>query len=225
MKPRRPLHVLLVDDSALARELVGAVLTRAGMHVTIAADGEAALDKVARKRPDVVVLDLLLPRLDGLGFLRRTQAGRALPVVVCSNMGEGSEAPFANMLDALAATILGEPDAENRIELALGILRDLDAKALLSRALTIAATTDLEQGHLARAAARATEALHAAEVVGRRSEIVMALVILSRVALRRGDRTAAERYAQAAADDLRDPHAVAAHARRAALAITDPDRP
>jgi two-component system chemotaxis response regulator CheB len=92
MKPRRPLHVLLVDDSALARELVAAVLERAGMHVTIAPDGEVALDKVARRRPDVVVLDLLLPRLDGLGFLRRTRAAKPLPVVVCSNMGEGSEA-------------------------------------------------------------------------------------------------------------------------------------
>jgi len=143
---------------------------------------------------------------------------------VASKMGEGSEAPFATMLDALAATALGEPNAEDRTELALGILRDIDAKALLSRALTLAARTDLEQGHLARATTRAEEALHAAEVVGRRSEIVMALVILSRVALRRGDQAAAERYAQAAAADLRDPHAVAAHARRAALAISDPGR-
>ena len=46
MKPRRPLHVLLVDDSALARELVGAVLAHAGMQVTSAADGGN------RARPD-----------------------------------------------------------------------------------------------------------------------------------------------------------------------------
>jgi two-component system chemotaxis response regulator CheB len=92
MKPRRPLSVLVVDDSALARELVGTVLTRAGMRVTLALDGEAALDAIRRKRPDVVVLDLLLPRLDGLGFLRRSRGAAPVPVVVCSNMGAGSEA-------------------------------------------------------------------------------------------------------------------------------------
>jgi DNA-binding SARP family transcriptional activator/tetratricopeptide (TPR) repeat protein len=140
---------------------------------------------------------------------------------VAAKMGEGSEAPFAAMLDALAATVLGEPNADDRVTHALDALRALDAKALLSRALTLAAATDLEYGHLQRAAARAEDALSAATVVGRRSEIVMALVILARVALRRGE-AAAERYAHAAAIELRDPHAVAAHARQAAAAITDP---
>jgi DNA-binding SARP family transcriptional activator/tetratricopeptide (TPR) repeat protein len=145
-------------------------------------------------------------------------------MAVAAKMGEGSEAPFAAMLDALAARVLGEPNAEDRIDLSLGVLRGIDAKALLSRALTLAATIDLEHGHLERAAERAEEALRAADVVGRRSEIVMALVILSRVARTRGDQPAAERYAQAAAADLRDPHAVAAHARRAAMTIHDLDR-
>ena len=139
---------------------------------------------------------------------------------VAAKMGEGSEAPFAAMLDALAATVLGEPDAESRIEHALASLRAIDAKALLSRALTLAAATDFEDGHLGRAATRAEEVLRAAEIVGRRSEIVMALVVLARVALRRGDAAAAERYAQAASADLRGPNTVAAHARRAASALS-----
>jgi hypothetical protein len=143
---------------------------------------------------------------------------------VATKMGEGSEAPFAAMLDALAATALGEPNAENHVELALAVLRQIDAKALLARALAFAATTDLDRGHLARAASRAEEALHAAEVVGRRSEIVTARAILAHVALCRGDHAAADRYAQAAATDLRDPHAVAAHARRTALTLTDSHR-
>jgi len=126
------------------------------------------------------------------------------------------------MLDALAATVLGEPSAEDRVAQALDAIRALDAKALLSRALTLAAATDLGYGQLQQAAIRAEEALRAAEGVGRRSEIVMALVILARVARRRGDPAAAERYAQAAAADLREPHAVAAHARRAAAVLTDP---
>ena len=141
---------------------------------------------------------------------------------VAAKMGEGSEGPFAAMLDALAATVLGEPGAERRVTQALDALRALDAKALLSRALSLAAATDLGYGHLQQAAIRAEEALRAAEGVGRRSEIVMALVILARAALRRGDPAAAERYARAAAAELREPHAVAAHARRAAAVLTDP---
>jgi len=140
---------------------------------------------------------------------------------VAAQMGEGSERPFSEVLDALAATVLGEPGAEDRVVQALDALRALDAKALLSRALTLAAATDLEYGHLQRATARAEDALLAARVVGRRSEIVMALVVLARVALRRGEAAAAARYAEATAIELRDPHAVAAHARQAAAAITD----
>jgi hypothetical protein len=139
---------------------------------------------------------------------------------VAEKMGEGSEAPFAAMLDALAETVLGESGADDRVEQALVTLRALDAKALLSRALTLAAATDLEYGHLQRAAIRAEEALSAANVVGRRTEIVMALVLLARVALRRGDAATAERYAQATALELRDPLAVAAHARQAAATVT-----
>jgi hypothetical protein len=139
--------------------------------------------------------------------------------LVAAQMGEGSEAPFAAMLEALAAMVTGDRAASEHVEQALDVLRRIDAKAMLARALTLAAVTDLECGRLDLAAARADEALAAARVVGRRSEIVTALAILARVAARRGDSAAANRYAQAATDDLRDPDAVAAHARRAALAI------
>lgn len=126
MSPRRPLHVLLVDDSALARELIGAVLTRAGMRVTTVADGEAALDEIRRRRLDVVVLDLLLPRLDGLGFLRRVHASPAPPVVVCSNMGEGSEAAKRALAEGAVAIV-----AKPRVS-AAGAVDRRSADALVS---------------------------------------------------------------------------------------------
>jgi DNA-binding SARP family transcriptional activator/tetratricopeptide (TPR) repeat protein len=139
---------------------------------------------------------------------------------VAARMGEGSEAPFAAMLDALAAAVLDEPGADDRVSQALETLRAIDAKALLSRALTLAATTDLEHGELQRAAIRSEDALAAAVAVGRRSEVVMALALLARIALHRGDTATAERYAQAMACELRDPHSVAAHARQAAATLT-----
>ena len=138
---------------------------------------------------------------------------------VAAKMGEGSEAPFADMLHALSDRMLGEPAADDRVEHAMAVLRRIDAKALLSRALLIAAAIDLEAGNVDRAAARAEEALRAADVVGRRSEIATGLAIKARVALARRDPEAARSCLYAAEPDLRDPHAIAAHARRVLEAV------
>jgi predicted ATPase/DNA-binding SARP family transcriptional activator len=139
---------------------------------------------------------------------------------VAAKMGEGSEAPFAATLQALADKIAGEPGADDRVEAAIQVLRDVDAKALLSRALAIAAAADFDRGDSERAARRADEALRAAEVVGRRSEIATVLAIKARLALAQGDAAAASSFLKEVADDLRDPHAIAAHARRAIQTLT-----
>ena len=139
---------------------------------------------------------------------------------VAARMGEGSEAPAAATLQALAAKIAGEPDADERVDRTIQVLRDVDARALLSRALAIAAAIDLDRGDAERAACRADEALRAAEVVGRRSEIATALAIKARLALAHGDSAAASRFLNALADDLGDPYAIAAHARRAIQTLT-----
>jgi hypothetical protein len=138
---------------------------------------------------------------------------------VALKMGEGSEAPFAAVLEALAADSLGDPDADKAVSDALALLRAVDAKALLSHALSLAAATDLERGDVDRARIRAEEALAAAEVVGRRSEIVTALIVLARAARQSGDAGAAERYSSETSANLQDPSSVASHVRRAALVL------
>jgi hypothetical protein len=92
---------------------------------------------------------------------------------------------------------------------------------LLSQALLFAAATDIDAGQLARASARAGEALSAARVVGRRSEIVWALTLLARIARQQGDGAAASQYSRLAADDLRARDAVRASVRRAASAPSE----
>jgi two-component system, chemotaxis family, protein-glutamate methylesterase/glutaminase len=82
--PTRRLEVLVVDDSAVARQVLSAVLTAAGMDVLVAADPLFAMQKLERASPDVVVLDLEMPRMDGLTFLKRLQRERPIPVVICS---------------------------------------------------------------------------------------------------------------------------------------------
>ena len=79
-----PLHVLLVEDHAPLREQVAAALRAAGCRVSEAADGRLALQQAVDELPDVLVLDLGLPGLDGLQVCRRlrAQAARHVPVLM-----------------------------------------------------------------------------------------------------------------------------------------------
>jgi len=85
--------VLVVDDEPTIAEVVARYLERAGYRVLIAADGEEALDAIAVERPDLVVLDLMLPRLSGLEVMRRLRArdGGGPPVVLLTAKDEESD--------------------------------------------------------------------------------------------------------------------------------------
>jgi len=91
---RRPINVLIVDDSAVVRQVMSAVLSQEqDMNVSAAADPIIAMEKMKRVRPHVIVLDLEMPRMDGLTFLHKIMAEDPIPVVVCSGLtGAGTEA-------------------------------------------------------------------------------------------------------------------------------------
>src|SRR6266550_3784276 len=84
------VRVLIVDDSAYVRKTIKQILSRSPFIevVGIAGDGEEALEKVAELHPDVVTLDLLMPGLDGLGFLLRQMAIHPIPVIVVSTVSD-----------------------------------------------------------------------------------------------------------------------------------------
>jgi CheY-like chemotaxis protein len=78
-------RVLLVDDDVSARATLGRALRRAGWHVTEAENGRVALDRLAESAPALVLLDLMMPEMDGFEFLdamRRNEAWRGIPVIV-----------------------------------------------------------------------------------------------------------------------------------------------
>ncbi len=84
--------VLLVDDDATVREVVAEYLRRAGLDVLEADDGPAALEIDAEQSPDLVVLDLMLPGMDGLEVFRRLRARRGhLPVVMLTARGDEAD--------------------------------------------------------------------------------------------------------------------------------------
>ena len=82
------VRVLVVDDEAIVRDVLTRYLEQEGFRVDCAADGEAALELAARSRPDVVLLDLMLPKVDGLEVFRRIRARDDVPVVMITAKGE-----------------------------------------------------------------------------------------------------------------------------------------
>jgi DNA-binding response OmpR family regulator len=85
-------QVLVVDDDLTVSDVVRRYLERAGFEVTLAADGPQALAAFERRRPALVVLDLMLPGIDGLELCRRMRArDRDLPVVMLTALGEEAE--------------------------------------------------------------------------------------------------------------------------------------
>src|SRR6186713_1186156 len=79
--------VLVVDDEPTIGEVVSAYLQRAGYETRVAADGFAALDAVAERAPDLIVLDLMLPGLDGLEVMRRVR-DRAGAIILLTAKGD-----------------------------------------------------------------------------------------------------------------------------------------
>jgi DNA-binding response OmpR family regulator len=85
--------VLVVDDEPTIAEVVSRYLERAGYRTRIAADGVAAIEAAADQRPDLVVLDLMLPRIDGLEVMRRLreQDRERIAVILLTAKGEESD--------------------------------------------------------------------------------------------------------------------------------------
>ena len=78
-------HILVVDDEPEIAKLVAKVMESRGHRVTVGRDGQEALELVARERPDVLVLDLNLPKVDGFEVCRRLKSAeetRTLPIVM-----------------------------------------------------------------------------------------------------------------------------------------------
>ncbi len=84
-------RILVVEDERAIAEAVGARLRAEGFDVDTAADGPAAVAAARRVRPDLVVLDVMLPGFDGLEVCRRIQAERPVPVIMLTARGEETD--------------------------------------------------------------------------------------------------------------------------------------
>ncbi len=130
----RPLRVLVVDDSAFNRRLISEILESIeGVKVVgKAADGEEALRQLGALEPDLVTLDLEMPRMDGFSFLRFVMARRPTPIIVVSS--HSAKQNVFRALELGALDFVAKPSASPGEKLA--VIRDeLVAKVALVRAL------------------------------------------------------------------------------------------
>src|SRR5438034_9654181 len=102
-----PARILLVDDEVSIQRAVAPLLRARGYDVDVAATGEDALARVQAQPPDLIVLDLGLPDMDGIEICRRVRAESAIPIVVLS--ARGAEAEKVASLDLGADDYVTKP--------------------------------------------------------------------------------------------------------------------
>jgi len=89
--PKTPAHLLIVDDDRALAQMLLEILELEGYRVSVAADGEAALEQLTKLSPDLIILDVMLPGMDGFEVLRHVRAKQDLPVIMLTARGEEAE--------------------------------------------------------------------------------------------------------------------------------------
>ncbi len=87
----KPITILVVDDEDTIREVVRRYLEREGFNVREAADGYEALDAIQEAPPDLIVLDLMLPGIDGLTITQHIRQDRQIPIIMLTAKGEAND--------------------------------------------------------------------------------------------------------------------------------------
>jgi two-component system chemotaxis response regulator CheB len=107
------IRVLVVDDSAVMRTFLGGVIAaQPDMELAgVASDPLLAIDRIRRAAPDVVTLDVEMPRMNGLDFLRKLMAVRPLPVVMVSSLTQQGAETTLRALELGAVDFFPKPDA------------------------------------------------------------------------------------------------------------------
>ena len=107
----KPIKVLIVDDSAVMRQVVTGMLgDAAGIEVLAAvADPLLAMERMKVQWPDVILLDVEMPRMDGITFLRKLMSERPTPVIICSTLTEKGAKTTMEALAAGAVAVIAKP--------------------------------------------------------------------------------------------------------------------
>ncbi|MGE5865643.1 MAG: protein-glutamate methylesterase/protein-glutamine glutaminase [Rhizobacter sp.] len=156
----RPVRVMVIDDSAVVRQVLAGLLSQApGIEVMAAvADPVLAIERLKHDWPDVIVLDVEMPRMDGITFLRLVMQQRPTPVVICSTLTERGARTTLEAMAAGAVAIVTKP----KVGLKQFLSEAADELVATVRAAAKANVRSLAPG---RAAPAVPAAKHTADVI------------------------------------------------------------
>lgn len=125
----RKIRVLIVDDSASVRLTLSEIIAAdPDLEVmATAADPYVAVERIRQEVPDIIFLDIELPRMDGLTFLRKVMAQRPIPVVICSSLAEAGSDTLMQALEAGAVDVVTKPRVDTAHFLQESRMRICDA--------------------------------------------------------------------------------------------------
>lgn len=101
--PEKPIRILVVEDETFLVKIYSVKLKKEGFDVVIATDGEQAVQMAAETKPDIILLDLILPKMNGFDALEKMRQNAELkktPVIVLSNLGQDEDIKRAQALGA-----------------------------------------------------------------------------------------------------------------------------
>ncbi len=165
------IKVLIVDDSAVVRQVLAAALADdPGIEVIGASsDPVFAMERMRAQWPDVIVLDVEMPRMDGITFLKKIMAERPTPVVICSTLTEKGAATTMQALEAGAFSIITKPkiglkqflqDSSDDLVSTIKAAAHANARKLVPRVVTaIVPSPKLSADAILSAATHATHAM------------------------------------------------------------------
>ncbi len=144
--------ILVVDDDPGIRDSLFAFLSRSGFEVFLAQDGQHALDMLQKTRPDLIILDVMMPRLDGRETLRRLRReGSWLPVILLTQVGEATERAMA--LEEGADDYINKPFEPHELVARIrAVLRRANAEAPPLSATWVLVSGDLKLDRRSRRA-------------------------------------------------------------------------
>ncbi|MEM7530333.1 MAG: chemotaxis response regulator protein-glutamate methylesterase [Pseudomonadota bacterium] len=131
-----PYKVLIVDDSAVVRQALSEIISSDPELTVMATAGDPfiAAERLRRERPDVITLDVEMPRMDGVTFLQKLMSQHPIPVVMCSTLVGANTETLADAMAAGAAEIICKPKHDVRGFIEESRIRICDAVKAAARA-------------------------------------------------------------------------------------------
>lgn len=140
MPKTKPIKVLIIEDEEALLSVLEHKLTREGYEVSLARDGEQGLEQIKATKPDVVLLDILMPKLDGFGVLEKLHSDglvATLPVIIISNSGQPVEIDRALKLGARDYLVKAEFSPDEVVQKVRKVLADPSAVSEGKEAISI----------------------------------------------------------------------------------------